>query len=225
MTYPNSILLFAAGLGTRMAPLTDTTPKPLIPVANRPLIDHALQFCEGLTAVVNVHYLADQLIARLAPSDVLISDERDALLETGGGLKRALPLLQSNPTLTMNTDAVWKGPNPIDKLQSNWKPNQMDALLLMIPTQQAVGHTGCGDFDIDSAGRLSRGSSFVYSGLQIIKTDGLANIHETAFSMWSLWTDMLENRTMFGTPYDGEWCDVGRPENIATAEAMLRGKR
>lgn len=222
MNTPQSVLLFAAGFGTRMSPLTDTTPKPLIPVANRPLIDHALQFCDGLNVVANVHYLADQLISHLSPKNVLISDERAALLETGGGLKHALPLLDSNPTYTMNTDAVWSGPNPIKELGTAWEPGFMDALLLMVPKDRAIGHRGNGDFDIDSSGRLSRGASYVYSGLQIIKTDRLELITESAFSMWSLWTDMLKSGTMYGAPYDGKWCDVGRPESIDLAEKLIQ---
>lgn len=222
MTAPTSILLFAAGLGTRMAPLTNTRPKPLITVAGRPLLDHALAQCSGLKTVVNAHYLADQIEAHLHGTDVEMSDETDALLETGGGLKRALPLLDSNPVFTMNTDAVWKGPNAIDVLAKAYQP-QMDALLLMIPRAAAVGNTGKGDFDIDTDGRLTRGTDYVYSGVQIIRTDGLAQITDDAFSMWALWEGMLEHGTMFGTVYDGKWCDVGRPENIVMAENMLAG--
>ena len=123
----------------------------------------------------------------------------------------------------MNTDAVWRGPNPVQSLKDTWKPEKMDALLLMIPTEQAVGHNGSGDFNIDSNGRLSRGNEFVYSGVQIIRTDGLAAISETAFSMWALWEDMLAKETMFGAVYDGKWCDVGRSDSIPIAEAMLAG--
>jgi len=222
MTAPTSILLFAAGLGTRMAPLTNTRPKPLIPVAGRTLLDHALAQCEGLKAVVNTHFFSDQIVDHLQGTGVLISDETDSLLETGGGLKRALPLLDCNPAFTMNTDAVWKGPNPVHALSSNWQPH-MDALLLIIPRADAVGHTGEGDFDIDKTGRLTLGTDYVYSGVQIIRTDSLAKVTDAAFSMWALWGGMLERRTMFGAVYDGEWCDVGRPENIKMAEDMLAG--
>ncbi len=222
--YPNAILLFAAGLGTRMAPLTNTRPKPLVEVSGKPLLDHALAQCLGLKAVVNVHYFAEQIHAHLAGTDVLVSDESDQLLETGGGLKRALPLLDSNPVLTMNTDAVWRGSNPVKSLQNDWRPEKMDALLLMIPTSNAVGHNGSGDFDIDSEGRLTRGSDYVYSGVQIIRTDDLATISLKAFSMWALWEGMLANETMFGVVYDGQWCDVGRPGSIPVAEDMLAGE-
>lgn len=217
---PTAILLFAAGLGTRMAPLTDTRPKPLVNVAGRPLIDHALQFCDGLRVVVNTHYFADQIAAHLEGNAAHLSDETDQLLETGGGLKRALPLLDSNPAVTMNTDAVWHGSNPIDAVQAPWR-DDMEALLLMIPKASAVGHTGTGDFDIAPDGRLARGPDYIYSGVQIIRTDRLKDIKDTAFSMWSLWSGMLERGGMYGTVYDGKWCDVGRPSSIPLAEAML----
>lgn len=219
---PTSIMLFAAGLGTRMAPLTDTRPKPLVTVAGRALLDHARAQCDGLRIIVNAHYFADQIHDHLVGADVIISDETDALLETGGGLKRALPLFDSNPVFTMNTDAVWHGSNPINALQNAWRPD-MDALLLMIPKNAATAHIGAGDFDIDPSGRLTRGTRFIYSGAQIIRTDGLADIDDTAFSMWRLWDTMLARKTMFGTVYDGQWCDVGRPESIPLAESMLQG--
>lgn len=218
---PISVLLFAAGFGTRMAPLTDTRPKPLVQVAGKPLLDHALTLCDGLRAVVNTHYRADQIKDHLALTDALISNEAGEILETGGGLKRALPLLDSNPTFTMNTDAVWQGPNPIDTLAHNWNGARMEALLLLIPRDAAVGHKGAGDFDIDADGRISRGADYVYSGVQIIRTDGLAAITETAFSMWALWDGMLARGTMSGAVYAGQWCDVGQPESIQLAEAML----
>jgi len=145
MTKPTSILLFAAGLGTRMAPLTHTRPKPLIEVAGQPLIDHALQFCDDLKVVVNIHYFADQMKAHLSSRNVKVSDETDALLETGGGLKRALPLLGDGPVLTMNPDAVWAHGDPIHSLLDAWNPDKMEGLLLMIPREKAVAHSGTGD--------------------------------------------------------------------------------
>lgn len=222
-THPSAILLFAAGLGTRMAPLTDTRPKPLIEVAGRPLLDHALDHCGGLRVVVNTHYFADQVRAHLAETDTEISDETDLLRETGGGLKHAMPLLDSNPVLTMNTDAVWRGPNAVATLTNAWDPSKMDALLLMIPRAAAVGHVGTGDFDIDKTGRLVRGTDYVYSGAQIIRTNGLSAIDKDVFSMWDLWNTMLDVGKMYGTVYDGQWCDVGRPSSIPIAEDMLAG--
>ena len=217
---PEAILLFAAGLGTRMAPLTDTKPKPMVEVAGKPLLDHALQWCGDLRTVVNTHYFADQIVTHLEGSTTLISDETDELLETGGGLKRALPLLNSNPVYTMNTDAVWRGTSPLHSLRDAWHPD-MESLLLLIPRKAAVAHTGSGDFDLNGAGQLQRGTEFIYSGAQIIRTDLLADITNDAFSMWALWDGMLARGGMFGTVYHGAWCDVGRPESIPKAEAML----
>jgi MurNAc alpha-1-phosphate uridylyltransferase len=123
----------------------------------------------------------------------------------------------------MNTDAVWKGPNPVQALTQVWTPIEMEAVLLLIPSAHAVGHTGSGDFDLDGSGHLTRGTKYVYSGIQIIHTDRLADITEDAFSMWALWDGMLKRKTMFGVVYDGQWCDVGRPDSIETAEKMLAG--
>ena len=218
-----SILLFAAGLGTRMAPLTDNMPKPLVQVAGRPLIDHALAFCDGLNVVVNVHAFAHQIVDYLSDRKVQISDERDALLETGGGLKNALPKLGTGPVMTMNTDAVWNGPNPITSVRSAWREAEMEALLLLVPNSKAVGHRGLGDFNLDEAGKITKGSDYIYSGLQIIRTDRLDTISDKAFSMWALWTPMLQAGTLSGLVYDGQWCDVGQPQSIPLAEAMLNG--
>lgn len=223
LDHPSAILLFAAGFGTRMAPLTDTQPKPLIPVAGKSLIDHALQYCSGLRQVVNVHYRATQMRAHLQGRGVLISDETDEIRETGGGLKHALPLLDSNPVLTMNTDAVWQGPNPIETLLAKAAPDDAEALLLLVPREQAIGHIGTSGFDMDADGRLTKGPGYIYTGLQLIRTDGLCRIEERAFSMWVLWTDMLARGTVYGVVYDGQWCDVGRPSSIELAEAMLNG--
>ncbi|WP_120499995.1 nucleotidyltransferase family protein [Roseovarius sp. EL26] len=221
---PDAVMLFAAGFGTRMGALTANCPKPMIPVAGKPLIDHALDqitdFGMG-TIVANLHYKPEQIISHLARSDILFSDESDEILETGGGLRAALPLLGSRPVFTMNTDAVWKGPNPLDLLAKGWNPEKMDALLLCIPLANAVNHTGKGDFLIDPSGRASRGPGLVYSGLQILKTDGLHAIPERAFSLNLLWNKMRENQRLFAIAYTGHWADVGSPEGITAAESML----
>ena len=216
---PNSVLFFAAGFGTRMAPLTDTRPKPMVKVAGKPLLFHALDLAPRFTRVVNVHYLAEQIIDAV-PNDVTISDETDAILETGGGLKRALPYMTSNPVFTMNTDAVWHGPNPFEVLQSAWH-DDMDGLLLLVPQPQAHGHIGKGDFLVDDHGRIRKGPGAIYTGCQIIRTDLLDDIDQTAFSMWELWNRMLQRGTLFGTEYNGNWCDVGRPDCIDIAQRML----
>ena len=220
--HPTAALLFAAGLGTRMAPLTNDRPKPLVRVAGKALLDHAMAQFSDQTIVVNAHYFCDQIEDHLRGTTALISDERNALLETGGGLKHALPLLGQGPVFTMNTDAVWSGPSPVETIAAQWDPTRMEALLLLIPKQAAVGHKGNGDFDLLPDGRIARGTGYVYSGLQIVKTDRLVAIKDKAFSMWVLWSGMLHRSAVFGAVYTGQWCDVGRPESIKIAEEMLK---
>lgn len=217
-------MLFAAGFGTRMGALTATRPKPLIEVAGRPLIDHALSLIEAHGAkpvVANLHYLPDQLERHLSERNIRLSHETPDILETGGGLRAALPLLGPGPVFTMNTDAVWRGPNPLDHLARLWRPAEMDALLLCIPRAQAVGHNGAGDFLIGPDLHATRGPGSIYSGLQIVKPDLLHTIPEQSFSLNRIWDVMLANGRLFATDYPSHWCDVGHPEGIALAETML----
>lgn len=223
LTFP--VMLFAAGFGTRMGALTATRPKPLIEVAGRTLIDHALDLVGGYgppRVVVNLHYLPDAITAHLAGRDILFSHETPEILETGGGLRAALPLLGPGPVFTMNTDAVWRGPNPLCHLAGLWRPEEMDALLLCVPVDRAVGHAGTGDFRIAPNGRATRGPGLIYTGVQIIKPDLLHEIADKAFSLNVPWDRMLAEGRLSATPYPGEWCDVGHPAGIAQAEAMLR---
>ncbi|SDO77217.1 MurNAc alpha-1-phosphate uridylyltransferase [Lutimaribacter pacificus] len=223
---PDAVMLFAAGFGTRMGALTRDRPKPLIEVAGQALLDHALALVADAgikRAVANTHYMADKIAAHLAGRDVALSHETPDILETGGGLRHALPLLGQGPVFTMNTDAIWQGPNPLRLLAEAWDPARMDALLVTVPPENALGHGGAGDFLRDRNGRLSRGKGEVYSGVQIVKTDALADIAEPAFSLNLLWDRMLADDRLFGVSYPGRWCDVGRPEGIALAEAMIGG--
>lgn len=225
---PSAILIFAAGLGTRMGTLTRDLPKPLIRVAGRPLLDHALALADAAGAtkkVVNTHYLAPMIARHLASRpDVTISDEQPDVLETGGGLRRALPQLGTEPVFTLNPDAVWTGTNPLCALAEAWDPGRMEGLLMLVPLNAARGHAGTGDFIRDDGGRLSRGPGAIYGGAQIIKTGLLQDIREEAFSLNLLWSRMVERGTLFGIEHDGGWCDVGRPEGIELAEAMLEGR-
>ncbi len=218
-------MLFAAGFGTRMGALTQTTPKPLIPVAGKALIDHTLDLVQAIqpqTIVANLHYLPDQLEAHLADTPVKTLTETPEILETGGGLRNALPLLGKGPVFTSNTDAIWKGPNPFALLQSAWDPEKMDALLLCVPTENTIGHKGAGDFTIAADGQITRGPGTIYGGIQILKTDGLTHIKERAFSLNLLWDDMRKRETLYGLPYPGTWCDVGNADSIALAEQHLK---
>lgn len=217
-------MMFAAGFGTRMKHLTQTQPKPMIKVAGRPLIDHALTLAlaaRPARIVANLHYKPEALARHLNAQGVQTIIERPDILETGGGLRNALPLLGAGPVYTMNTDAIWRGPNPLHLLQDAWRSDDMDALLIGIPPEHAIGHMGAGDFAIADDGRLQRGPGLIYGGVQIIKTDMLMQIDAEKFSLNLLWDKMLEQNRLYGLTYPGQWCDVGHPGGIAQAEALL----
>jgi MurNAc alpha-1-phosphate uridylyltransferase len=209
-----------------MRPLTDTRPKPLIEVAGRALIDHALALAEGeglARIAVNAHYRADQIAAHLAARpEIKVIVEAPEILETGGGLKNALPHLGEGPVYTLNSDAVWAGPNPLAFLRAAWEPEKMDALVLLIPREAARGHGGRGDFFIDGAGQLTRGPGLVYAGAQIVNPARLADIPKRIFSLNMLWDKFIAEDRLFGAVYPGLWCDVGTPAAIPLAEAMLK---
>lgn len=221
---PDAIMIFAAGFGSRMGDLTKDRPKPLIPVAGKPLIDHALDLATraGLTRkLANAHYLAPMIDAHLTPKGVTVITETDEILETGGGLRNALPHLGLGPVYTLNPDAIFAGPNPLGLLAGAWDPDEMDALLCCVAPEQAIGHKGAGDFTLSETGTLTRGPGLIYTGAQIIKTDLLHDIPETAFSLNRLWDRMQPLDRLHGIVYPGQWCDVGHPEGIALAESML----
>lgn len=218
---PGAVMLFAAGLGTRMRPLTADRPKALVEVAGRTLLDHALaQVPAGMGRVANTHYRADVIAPVLAERMIAGSHEPD-LLDTGGGLKAARALLGPGPVVTLNTDAVWTGPSPIETLLAAWDPRRMGALLVTVEAPRAQGH-GTGDFDIAGDGRLTRGRDGVYTGAQIIDPAVLDRIDAEAFSLNLAWDILAAEGRLFGVRHPGGWCDVGRPENIELAEAMLR---
>lgn len=222
---PSAVMVFAAGRGTRMAPLTDTRPKPLIEVAGQSLLDRALALTDQSwisRRVVNTHYLGAQIRDHLAPhDDILISDETDALLETGGGLRRALPQLGAGPVFTLNSDAVWTDPDALAYLRTAWDSARMGALLLLVPVTRAHGHAGSGDFQLGPEGTLTRGGPYVYTGAQIVDPVGLSAIPQAAFSLNTLWNLYADAGRLFGTVYPGHWADVGTPEGIEIAEALL----
>ena len=228
---PEALMIFAAGRGTRMGALTRTRPKPLIRVAGRALIDHALAQAEGASVtrrVVNCHYLADRIAAHLAARandppgtpPVAISHE-PVLLDTGGGLRAALPLLGAGPVFTLNSDAVWAGPNPLAALRAGWH-DRAEALLLLVPPERAHARRAGGDFTLGPDGRLKRGGDLVYTGAQIIRTGALAEPEGPVFSLNAVWDAMARRGTLRGLVHDGAWCDVGHPGGIRAAEALLR---
>ncbi|WP_295311257.1 nucleotidyltransferase family protein [Roseobacter sp.] len=221
---PGAVMLFAAGFGTRMRPLTDDRPKPMITVAGRPLIDHALALIRETSPdriVVNLHYKPGPLITHLKGTDVVTVTEDPDILDTGGGLRNALPHLGTAPVLTMNPDAVWTGPNPLQALYDAWDGDRMDALLMCVPLAQTIGRSAPGDFSIGAGGHLNRGGDLVYGGVQIISTALLHDIPDPVFSLNRVWDLMHARGRLFGLVHSGRWCDVGHPDGIAAAEAML----
>ena len=223
-------MIFAAGFGTRMGRLTRDTPKPLLAVAGKALLDHALDLTAEAPVtrvVVNAHYHADLIARHLSGKNVALSHESETILETGGGLRAAMPLLRDSPVMTLNSDAVWTGANPLCELAAGWDPDRMDALLLLAPIAATRGFAGRGDFLLDPAGRLIRANGqpgLAYLGAQILRTEELAHIHQPVFSLNILWDRMIAAGRAFGLVHDGGWCDVGRPEGIAEAEALLGGQ-
>ncbi|MDJ0977385.1 MAG: nucleotidyltransferase family protein [Erythrobacter sp.] len=232
----DTAMVMAAGLGKRMRPLTVSQPKPLVRVAGKALVDHALdRLAEaGVSrAVVNVHYLADALEAHVLERDlpkVTISDEREQLLETGGGLIKAAPQL-ADPFFCLNADNIWlDGPrNCFAELSARWDPTAMDALLLVVPHTRANNFSGEGDFYVDPVGRLSRRKSgriapFIYTGIQLISHRLLREAPAGAFSTNILWNRAIEEGRLFGLTFTGQWFEVGTPQAIApTEEALQRG--
>jgi MurNAc alpha-1-phosphate uridylyltransferase len=233
---PEVAMVMAAGLGKRMRPLTATRPKPLVEVAGKTLLDHSLDRLRAAgvrKAVVNVHYLADALEAhlknRVKGIEITISDERERLLETGGGMVRALPLIDADPFLVVNSDNFWVD-GPVDSLKllaSSWDEARMDALLLLVPLSRANCHKGQGDFHMGAGGALRRRkpgcvAPFVYTGVQMVSKrlfDG--EIPDGPFSTNLLWDRAIEKGRLFGLAHQGLWFDVGAPANIKATEGML----
>ena len=231
---PSTAMVFAAGLGQRMRPITEAIPKPLVKVGGRTLIDHCLdRLAEaGVTrAIVNVHWLADQIEAHLATRDaprIVISDERSRLLDQGGGIKKALPLIGAAPFFICNTDALWiEGPrSQLARLARAFDPARMDALLLVAQTAGAVGVDWPGDFTMGANGRLTQRdprhvAPFVYAGFGIIKPQLFAGVAEDVFRLAPFFFRAAEQGRLFGVRLDGIWLHVGRPESIAEAERAL----
>jgi MurNAc alpha-1-phosphate uridylyltransferase len=232
----DTAMVLAAGIGKRMRPLTVSRPKPLVRVAGKALIDHALDKLSeaGVTrAVVNAHYLADQLEAhvlmREAPA-IVVSDEREALLETGGGLVKALPLIDRETFFCLNSDNIWlDGPrNVFAALSDAWDPARMDALLLMVSHAQAFNYAGPGDFHLDPMGLVARRkpgrvAPYIFTGIQIVSQRLLRDAPQGAFSTGILWDRAIAEGRLYGLPHTGLWYEVGAPEMIAPTVQALTG--
>ena len=236
MTAPRTAMVLAAGLGTRMRPLTDDRPKALVDVGGRALIDHVLdRLAEAgvQRAVVNVHWFADRLEAHLKARgrgpDVVISDERAELLETGGGLKKARPLLGDDPVFVANIDSVWidRG-NALADLIRLWDPDRMDAALLLARREGSIGFEGDGDFFLAEDGQLRfRGDAtsapYAYMGVHITRPNYADAGPEGPFSLSPLWRASAAAGRLYGCVLDGDWMHVGDPQARDEAEARLKG--
>jgi len=229
---PQTAMVFAAGLGKRMRPLTEATPKPLVRVAGRALIDYVLDDLEeaGVTlAIVNVHHLADQIEAHLASRQsprIVISDERETLLDQGGGIKKALPLIGEEPFFICNTDAFWKagGAANLHALARAWDADKMDALLLLANTRGSVGVDWRGDFERDAEGRLSQPASarrYVYAGAGIMKPQAFAREAENVFPLSPYFFEAGKQGRLYGVASEALWLHVGTIAAISEAEAAM----
>lgn len=232
---PRTAMVLAAGLGTRMRPLTDDRPKALVEVGGRPLIDHVLDRLADAgveEAVVNVHWFADRLEAHLAGRErprIRISDERSELLETGGGLKKARALLGDGPVWVANIDSLWlaRG-DALGDLARLWDPGRMDAALLLARREGAIGFPGRGDVFMDADGRLTfRGEApeapYAYMGVHITRPQVVDDGPEGPFSLSPIWRRLADQGRLYGCVLDGDWMHVGDPEARDQAEARLKG--
>ena len=231
----NTAMIMAAGKGTRMMPLTADRPKPLIEVGGAALLDHVLDHlreAEVGKVVINAHYRAAQVEQHMADYaadfDVTISDERDLLLDTGGGLVRALPLIGDDPFLCVNADNWWTddGENAFKRLMSAWNDEIMDVLMLVVPLACANNTQGQGDFDMDSAGRLARRQSvapgaFVWTGIQMLAKRLIIDPPSDVFSTNIFWDRAIASGRCFGLVHEGLWFDVGYPAAILATEQRL----
>ncbi len=237
MSVPRTAMVLAAGFGTRMGALTQDTPKPLLHIAGRAMIDLALDHVSQAGAdhaVVNLHYLGDQIRAHLNGHGALqidFSDEQPRILDTGGGVVQALPMLGPNPFFTLNSDAVFAGPNPLSVLAEAWDTTRMDALLLLVNRNQTHAYTRPGDFFLagDTVTPVRRGTAdsapFVYAGAQIIAPRALADAPEGPFSMNLIWDRLLSAERLGAVVYPGDWVDVGTAEGLTIAEQVLADGR
>ena len=232
---PGCAMVLAAGLGKRMRPLTATRPKPLIEVAGRTLLDRALDRVEAAgipNAVVNAHYFADQIEAAVAARPgklrIKVSDERAELLETGGGVTKALPLIDADPFFVVNADNLWidGSTDTLRLLAQRWNPEEMDALLLLVPLARATGYEGRGDFHMDPAGVVRprgefRVAPFVFSGIQLISKRLFDGETPEPFSMWRVWNKAMEHGRFYGAVHQGLWFHVGTPASVGETEGLL----
>jgi len=230
-------MVLAAGLGTRLRPITDTMPKPLVKIAGKPMIDYGLDALAQAgvkRAVVNVHHFADQMKAHLSSRsapEIIVSDETGALMNSGGGLAKGLKLLGRGPVLVMNADLFWIGEaagekTNLERLCAAFDPDRMDMLMLCVTLEETTGHNGKKDFSMDGDGRLSRysegrGQAVVYAGAIAMMPALLDDAPDDAFNLNIYFDRAITKRRLFGLMLDGHWITVGTPEAIDAAEAAI----
>lgn len=239
MSAPTKAMILAAGLGTRMAPLTLEKPKPLIVLNGKPLIDHAIdRLVQGGVnfIVVNVHYKADQIVAHLEKRqareknlEIHICDETGMILDTGGAIAKALPYFEGEPFFAHNSDSLWvEGMgSAMARMKARWNPETMDALMLLAPCATAIGYDGRGDFEMDAWGGLKRRTEmhlapFVWTGLQIVHPRLFDGAPTGRFSINPLWDKAIDKGRLWGVRLDGVWIHVGTPQGLEEAETFLR---
>ncbi|WP_075291912.1 nucleotidyltransferase family protein [Pararhizobium arenae] len=234
----HNAMVLAAGLGTRLRPITDTMPKPLVKIAGRPMIDYVLDLLQqaGVTkAVVNIHHFAEQMEAHLEgrkTPKILFSDERTQLMNSGGGLVKGLRLLEDGPVLVMNADLFWVGETPekpsnLERLVSFFDPQKMDMALLCVRNEDTTGHNGKLDFSLAPDGTLSRyrdsmPNPVVYAGAIALDSRLFADAPSDAFNLNIYFDKAIEKGRLYGIVLDGHWMTVGTPEAIAPAEDAVR---
>lgn len=229
-------MILAAGLGTRLRPITDVTPKPLVKVAGRALIDYCFDLLRAAhirRVVVNRHHLGDQISAyldQMTGFGISVSDETAALLETGGGVQKALPLLGPDPFFVMNSDVIVRDPSnsALRRMHSRWNDAEMDALLLLHPVATAVGYAGAGDFHLDENGRLRRRAAgeaapYLFTGVQLLRPSLFDRVPAGAFSLNVIYDRALAGGRLYGLVHDGAWLHVGTPDAVREATRRIDG--
>ena len=234
-TVPKNAMILAAGFGKRMRPITDKIPKPLIEIGGRTLLDHNMDqlAANGVEKVIiNIHYLGAQIqqhLKRRTDIEIVISDESDKIMETGGGVVKALSLLGDDPFFVINADVLWlDGPTPaLQRLTQTWDQDRMDGLLLLHSTVEAYGYDGLGDFVVDPKGLLTRRperevSPYLFGGVQILQRKTFDGAPAGPFSLNQIYDRAIENARLFGSIHDGDWFHIGNSKGLTLAEGYFR---
>jgi MurNAc alpha-1-phosphate uridylyltransferase len=233
-----SAIILAAGIGTRMRPLTNHCPKPLIQIVHKPIIAWIIDMllADNIdNIVVNVHYLGDMLETYLKKhynNNIIISDERNLLLDSGGGIYKALDYIENESLFVINADCIWLNDNlsALQQMQSIWSPHDMDILKLLCSLNQAIGFDGKGNYNLDAQGHILKSSNpyYAFSGIQLLKKSLFTNLpykEDEPFSIHHIWEQCFANNTIYGVEFEGQWLHIGTPEGVTLAENMIKEKQ